>query len=348
VIDLRSDTVTTPTTEMRRAMAEAPVGDDLFGEDPTVNRLQERAAEIFEREDALFVPSGTMANQIAVKIHTRPGQEVILEARSHMFDWEMAMMAAFSGCQARPVTGKRGLLDWELIEGAISPDVYFRAKTGLVALENTHNMAGGTVMTPAETRAIVDRIHHRNLPVHLDGARIFNAGVYLDAGVADLSRGCDSVMFCLSKGLSAPVGSVLLGDSDFVAEARSVRKMMGGGMRQAGIIAAAGLMALEMMPERLIDDHENARLLAESLVELRHFDVDLDSVQTNIVVCDLRSCTSEGVIGALAEQDVLAVPIGPAQIRLVTHRCVSRKDTLQAIDILRRLDRAGFPSSNEC
>jgi threonine aldolase len=319
-------------------MADAPVGDDLFGEDPSVNRLQRRAAELFDREDSLFVPSGTMANQIAVKVHTKPGQEVILEARSHMFDWEMAMMAALSGCQARPVQAENGLLDWEGIEAAISPDVYFRAQSGLVALENTHNMAGGTVMTKAETQEIVDQCHQRGLPVHLDGARIFNAAEYLNEPVAELSRGCDSVMFCLSKGLSAPVGSILLGDREFISEARSVRKMMGGGMRQAGIIAAAGLIGIEQMPSRLADDHEHARLLAEALKELEHFDVDLNSVQTNIVICNLGGCSSSGVIDALVEQGVLAVPIAPSQIRFVTHRCVSREDILKAINVLRKLD----------
>ena len=342
MIDLRSDTVTTPTDEMRRAMADAPVGDDLFGEDPTVNRLQERAAEIFEKEGALFVPSGTMANQIAVRLHTEPGQEVIVEAKSHMFDWELAMMAVLSGCQARPVQGRNGLLTWPEIESAISPDVYYRANTGLVALENTHNMEGGTVMTRAQTEEIVDMTHQRKLPLHLDGARIFNASVYLGESVAELTRECDSVMFCLSKGLSAPIGSVLLGSSDFIDEARSVRKMMGGGMRQAGIIAAAGLIAIEEMPARLAEDHENARLLAEAVAELRHFDLDCPSVQTNIVVCDLNRVGSAKVIEMLSQQGVLAVPLGPARIRFVTHRNVSRRDTLTAIKILRRLDQEGF------
>ena len=338
MIDLRSDTVTLPTSGMRSAMASAKVGDDLFGEDPTVNRLQEMAAELFGREDALFTPSGTMANQIAVKVHTRPGQEVIVEARSHMFDWEMAMMAALSGCQARPVEGQGGFLSWSQIENAISPPVYYRAQTGLLALENTHNMAGGTVMTSEQTETIVTEAHRRGLPVHLDGARVFNAAAALDESVADLSADCDSVMFCLSKGLSAPVGSLLLGSRAFVQEARSVRKMMGGGMRQAGVIAAAGIIALQEMPARLKEDHDHARILAEALAELEHFQLDLESVQSNIVVAGVRGGGGEAAVDALTREGVLAVPIGPSEIRFVTHRGVQLDDVRKAIEILRRWD----------
>lgn len=339
VIDLRSDTVTKPTDAMRRAMANAPVGDDLFREDPTVNRLEESAAEIFEKESALFVPSGTMANQIAVKLHTNPGQEVILEARSHMFDWEMAMMAAFSGCLARPIPSTDGSVSWSEIERSIVPELYFRAQTGMIALENTHNMAGGTVMSRNQTELIVSKAHERGLPVHLDGARIFNASTFLGESVADLCRGFDSVMFCLSKGLCAPVGSILLSDTETIEEGRSVRKMLGGGMRQAGIIAAAGLIALKEMPKRLVEDHQNARQLAEALAELRHFSIDLKLVQTNIVVCTLREVRSDQVIEALAEHGVQAVAISPVEIRFVTHRDVSREDVSRAIEVLRKLDR---------
>jgi threonine aldolase len=328
-------------------MANAPVGDDLFGEDPTVNRLEEKAAETFEKESGLYVPSGTMANQIAVKLHTKPGQEVILEARSHMFDWEMAMMAALSGCLARPVKSRNGLLEWSEIELAISPKVYFRAQTGLISLENTHNMAGGTVMTSAQTAEIVQRAHELELPVHLDGARIFNAAICLGESVADLARGCDTVMFCLSKGLSAPVGSLLLSSSELIKEARSIRKMMGGGMRQAGIIAAAGLIALEEMTKRLEEDHLNARQLAEALNELEHFSINPDSVQTNIVVCGLNQVRSDLVVEALSRNGVLAVAIGPRQIRFVTHRNVTREGTCQAIEVLRRLDQEGFAKMNQ-
>lgn len=331
-IDLRSDTVTTPTPEMRRAMAEAEVGDDVYGEDPTVNRLQERAAEIFEKEAALFVPTGTMGNQIAVKVHTQPGQEVIVEERGHILNYEMAMLAVLSGCLPRPLRGDRGRLTWSQIEAVLSPDVYYRARTGLIALENTHNMAGGTVMTAEQTRIVAAEAHARALPVHLDGARIFNAAAALGASVSDLSRDCDSVMFCLSKGLSAPAGSVLLGSRPFIEEARRVRKMMGGGMRQTGVLAAAGLVGLESMPERLHQDHENARLLADALTELAGFRVDLDSVQTNIVIVDLENQTSADLLQKLKERGILAGPTSPHQIRFVTHKDVRREDILRVIE----------------
>ena len=251
LIDLRSDTVTRPTVAMRRAMAEAEVGDDVYGEDPTVNRLEARAAEVFEREAAIFVPTGSMGNQIAVKLHTRPGQEVICESRSHVLDWEMAMLSAFSGVMPRTVTGERGVLIWETIRTGIGPKIYYRAPTGLVWIENSHNMAGGTVTPLPVLEGIWAGAREAGLPVHLDGARVFNAAVALGVSVAELTAGFDTVMFCLSKGLGAPVGSMLLGSRALIDRARSVRKALGGGMRQAGVLAAAGLLALEEGPERL-------------------------------------------------------------------------------------------------
>src|SRR5574341_613946 len=227
MIDLRSDTVTKPTPAMRRAMSEAEVGDDVYGEDPTVNRLQERAAEIFEKEAAIFVPTGSMGNQIAVKLHTRPGQEVVIEERGHIYNFEMATMAAFSGCVARPVHSHdgSGILKWEEIAGAIHANAaYYVAPTGLVAIENSHNLAGGSVMTRARTEEICERAHALKLPVHLDGARIFNAAVALHESVANLARPADSVMFCLSKGLGAPVGSMLLGARALIDQARVIRR----------------------------------------------------------------------------------------------------------------------------
>ncbi len=337
MIDLRSDTVTRPTPEMRKAMAEAEVGDDVFREDPTVARLQERAAELLGFEAALFVPSGTMGNQIAVKLHTRPGQEVVTEARAHIYNWEMATMAAFSGCLARPVAAPRGILTWELIEPVLSPPVYYRARTGLVTLENTHNMAGGTVMTVGETEAVVRGARRRSLPVHLDGARIFNAGAALGESAARLAAGCDSVMFCLSKGLAAPVGSLLLGSRDFVEEAWVVRKMLGGGMRQVGVLAAAGLVALETMPSRLAEDHDNARRLALGLADLPGCGVDPESLRTNIVMLDLEKRSSRAVLEALRGEGVLAVATGPRQVRFVTHKDVTRRDVDRALEAVRRV-----------
>src|SRR5512135_918976 len=286
-IDLRSDTVTRPTEEMRVAMATAQVGDDVYGEDPTVNRLQERAAEIIGKEAALFVPSGTMGNQIAIRLHTRPGQEVITESASHVYNYELAAMSALSGVMARPVAAADGILSWPQIEAAIRARIYYVAQTGLIVIENTHNMAGGTVYTPDQTAAICGHAHAAGLPVHLDGARIFNAAAALGVDAAVLSRPCDSVMFCLSKGLGAPVGSMLAGSKEFIERARSVRKLFGGGMRQVGVLAAAGLIALEKMPKRLGEDHDNAALLARLLERIEVLDVDPARVRTNVVIVGL-------------------------------------------------------------
>lgn len=323
LIDLRSDTVTKPTPAMRAAMAAAEVGDDVYAEDPTVNKLEARAAEIFAREAAIFVPSGTMGNQIAIHLHTRPGQEIVCESRAHILDWEMAMMSAFSGCLPRTVAGERGILTWDRIKAALAPKSYYRATTGLIALENSHNMAGGTV-TPLD---IYDEIwagaRDAGLPTHLDGARIFNASVALGVPVAELTAGFSSVMFCLSKGLCAPVGSMLVGSRKFIERARSVRKMLGGGMRQAGVLAAAGLIALEDMPKRLHEDHANAKLLAKRLAAIPHVELDPATVQTNIVIFKLRGVTDIApALAALKHRGVLAGAAASDQVRFVTHNDV--------------------------
>lgn len=337
MIDLRSDTVTCPTPAMRQAMANAPVGDDVFQEDPTVRLLQETAAEMFEKEAALFVPSGTMGNQIAVKLHTRPGQEVVTEARGHIYNYELAMLAAFSGCLARPITANQGRVTWSQIEPVLSPPVYYRAPTGLIALENTHNMAGGTILDQGEVETILSEAHERGLSVHLDGARIFNAAIASGRSVAELTRGFDSVMFCLSKGLSAPVGSLLLGSQAFIEAAWPVRKMLGGGLRQVGILAAAGLIALRDMPGRLVEDHDNARLLAEGLAELKAFSVEASTVQTNIVIADLVTMDSSTFLKSLAEKRVLAVPTGARQVRFVTHKDVNQAQVQEALQRIREV-----------
>ena len=252
LIDLRSDTVTKPTLEMRAAMAAAEVGDDVYGEDPTVNLLERRAAEIFGREAALFVPTGTMGNQIAIRTLTQPGQEVIAESRAHILDFEMATTAVFSGCLIRAVPAEGGILTWKHIEPAITPYGAFRAATGLIEIENTANLAGGRCLATFEVlEEIVAGASAHKLPLHLDGARIFNAAVALGVDVKALTRGFDTVMFCLSKGLGAPVGSMLVGSAERMARARVFRKALGGGMRQAGVLAAAGLIALEEGPKRL-------------------------------------------------------------------------------------------------
>ena len=339
LIDLRSDTVTRPTPAMYAAMAAAEVGDDVYGEDPTVNRLEARAAELFGREAAIFVPTGTMGNQIAIRLHTQHGQEVICEARSHILDWEMAMVAAFSGCVPRTVAGDRGVMRWERIARAIAPKIYYRAATGLIAIENTHNMAGGTC-TPLEAlEEIWAGARQAGLPTHLDGARVFNAAAALGVDVATLTRGFDTVMFCLSKGLGAPVGSMLVGSKEAMARARVYRKALGGGMRQAGVIAAAGLVALETMTERLQDDHANARMLAKVVAECKRVAIDLAAVQTNIVIFAVSDGNAAGLVAALKERGILASAIGPEHVRLVTHYDVSREDCESCAAVLRELLR---------
>ena len=320
-------------------MAEAEVGDDVYGEDPTVNRLQERAAEIFEKDAALFVPTGSMGNQTAVKLHTRPGQEVIIEERGHIYNFEMATMSAFSGALARPVKSNdgSGILTWDEIASALhSNSAYYVAPTGLIALENSHNLAGGSVLTRERTEDVCARAHEKNLPVHLDGARIFNAAAALGETVANLARPADSVMFCLSKGLGAPVGSMLLGTRAFIDEARVVRKMLGGGMRQAGVLAAAGLVALEESPKQLPEDHANAKRLAEGVAELPGVKIDPEKVVTNIVIFDVAETgqTADAICAQLREHGILASGLG-SSIRMVTHCDVAREDIERALRELR-------------
>jgi threonine aldolase len=341
IIDLRSDTVTKPTAEMRAAMAAAEVGDDVYLEDPTVNRLQERAAAIFGKEAALFVPSGTMGNQIAIRLHTSPGQEVITEQRGHIFNYELAAMAAISGVLARPVSAPDGILSWDLIRPAIAPKIYYRAPTGLITLENTHNMAGGTLYTAELTEDICRKAHEAGLPVHMDGARIFNAAVALGTDVASLSRSCDSVMFCLSKGLAAPAGSMLIGAAAFIERARRVRKMLGGGMRQVGVLAAAGMIALEKMPGRLQEDHKNARYLAELLSELPGLEVHPSKVQTNIVVVGVaRAGRDSGTFQTLLkEYGVLCGTVDETTLRLLTHVDVMHEHMLETARIFKNVLR---------
>jgi threonine aldolase len=341
VVDLRSDTVTRPSPAMRRAMAEAEVGDDVYREDPTVNRLQDRAAEIFAREAALFVPSGTMGNQAAIKVHTRPGQEIICEERAHIFNFEMAMTAAFSGCLVRTLRAEDGILTWDLIAPHIRGRGDHRARTGLVELENTSNLAGGSVYPLAVSDEICDRTHQAGLPVHLDGARIFNANVALGRSVVELTRKFDSVMFCLSKGLGAPVGSMLVGSKEFIEEARLCRKMLGGGMRQAGVLAAAGLIALEEGPKRLHIDHENARFLAQGLAEIPGIKINPDKVVTNILFFEVPGTGHAPVelSQRLAAEGVLANPGTPTSIRMVTHLDVDRAACARALEVLRQVLR---------
>lgn len=340
-VDLRSDTVTKPTPEMRRAMAEAEVGDDVYGEDPTVNRLEKRAAEIFGREAAIFVPSGTMGNTIAIKLHTKPGQEVICEERGHIYVYEMAMLSWFSGCVAHTLPAPHGILTWDLVKRWIAPRIYYRAQTGLISLENTHNMAGGSVYPQDVSDEICDRAHEMEIPVHLDGARIFNAAAALGKPVNEITKKFDSVMFCLSKGLGAPVGSMLVGSRTFIDEARACRKALGGGMRQAGVLAAAGLIALEKHTGRLTEDHANAKFLAEGLSRIPGIKIDPATVATNIVIFDITGTGmgSGDFTRKMYERNVIAGDVNNELVRLVTHMDVDRAGCERALEVVSEICR---------
>lgn len=346
IIDLRSDTVTKPSPAMCQEMAAAEVGDDVFGEDPAVNELQEKVAKLFGREAALFVPSGVMGNQIAIKVHTRPGDEVILEESCHIFNHEMGMMAAFAGVIPRPIPTQDGFLTARDIKRAIRPKLYYLARTGLITLENTHNMKGGRIYPLAQMREVLELAHSEGIPVHLDGARIFNAAVATGKSVQELTQDFDSVMFCLSKGLGAPVGSMLVGSNALIEQARRIRKMLGGGMRQVGVLAAAGLYALEYNLEKLKEDHQKAQLLASELRKIR--EVVLEPVETNIVIFEIRSMATSELVAKLGERGALCLSIGPNQIRLVTHLDVSRQDVLEAAQHIRELaDKILFVGGNQ-
>ena len=328
MIDLRSDTVTRPTAAMRRAMSEAEVGDDVYQEDPTVNRLEARAAEIFGKEAALFVPTGTMGNTIAIKLNTEAGQEVICEARGHVLNYELSMTAWFSGCLIRAIPAEDGILSWSAIKKEYRPLGPHWAPTGCIELENTHNMAGGTVYPQAVLDEICDEAHNLGLKVHLDGARVFNASAASGTPVRDITAKIDTVMFCLSKALGAPVGSMVAGTQKDMDRARLYRKRLGGGMRQAGVLAAAGLIALEETPKRLPEDHANAKFLAQGLSALSGIIVDPAKVVTNIVVFDVSATgvPAAAISKELKDRSVLINPINATTMRAVTHYDVSRED----------------------
>jgi len=341
MIDLRSDTVTRPSDKMRAAMAAADVGDDVFGDDPTVNRLQQRSCEVFEKGASIWVPTGCMANAIAVKIQTKPGQEIITEDRGHILNHELGSAAVISGVTIRAVKSGDGSghLTWEEIAPHLHIDPpYYQSATGLICLENTHNFAGGSVMAADDCADICAKAKEAGLPVHLDGARIFNASMALSSSVAELTRGCDTVMFSLSKGLGAPAGSVLLGTEDLIDEARIWRKRLGGGMRQIGILAAAGLVALEDGPQRLHEDHANAKRLAEGLAEIDGVSVDPEKVKTNIVIFDISATkkTANQLVIGLKENGILAIGFG-SLIRMVTHLDISKRDIDTTIGAVKRL-----------
>ncbi len=338
-IDLRSDTVTLPTPEMRRAMMEAEVGDDVYGEDPTVNRLQALAAELTGKEAALFVTSGTQGNMVSILTHCGRGDEVIVGDRSHTYLYEQGGMAQLGGIHPRVIPNRpNGTLDPEDVLNAIRPENIHFPRSRLLILENTHNFCYGSPITPEYTREIGQLVHERGLRLHIDGARIFNAAVALGVDVKALVEPADSVTFCLSKGLSAPVGSVVCGSREFIEEAKRVRKVLGGGMRQAGVIAAAGIIALTKMVDRLAEDHANARRLAEGLANIPAFEVALDRIRTNIVYFDVvNGRTAQELVERAREAGVLLLAMGPYRIRAVTHYGIEAHHIHEALNILEHI-----------
>jgi len=333
IIDLRSDTVTLPTEEMLRAMGEAELGDDVYQEDPTVNHLEALSAKLLGKEAALLTASGTMSNLIAVLTHTSRGEEVIVGSEAHMFWYEVGGAATLAGVSLHTVPNREdGTIAPHDLEQAVRPDNIHHPKTTLLCLENTHNRCGGTVLTPQYMRSIAETARRRGLKIHLDGARIFNASVALKLGAKELAEHCDSVCFCLSKGLSAPVGSLICGSREFITEARKWRKMLGGGMRQAGVIAAAGIVALETMINRLAEDHATARRLAEGLSRMAGIKVSLEKVETNIVYFELaEKIPVTEFIGKLASNGVKLSHFGGQRFRAVTHRMLTAADIDQAL-----------------
>lgn len=324
---------------MKEAMKNANVGDDVYREDPTVNQLEGLAAEKLRKEAALFVPSGTMGNLIAVLTHCQRGDEVILEIDSHIYFYEVGGMSAVAGVIPRLIIGDKGILDPQDVKRALRDDNFHFPKTTLICLENTHNRAGGTIISPKLTEEICQLAHQRNIAVHLDGARIFNAAIALNIEPALLTKNVDSVMFCLSKGLSAPVGSILAGSKEFIQRARKNRKMLGGGMRQAGILAAAGIIAIENMVERLGEDHKNARILGEGLADIDRIKVDLETIQTNMVNIDLRESGMDTFqfLPKLTEYNILGLPRPPTKVRLVTHYGISEEDIYATIKAIKEI-----------
>jgi len=342
-IDLRSDTLSQPTPEMRRAMAEAVLGDDVYGEDPTVNQLQETAAALMGKEAALFVPSGSMGNCAALLCHCVPGREVICEASSHVVTYELASLCVFGGLLPREIPGGRGRMDPAAVAACIQPPVYYRSPVGLICLENTHNMAGGALLDLDYLAALRELADKHGLPIHLDGARIFNAAVALGVAPRQIAAAADSVMFCLSKGLCAPVGSILAGRRAFIEQARVHRKRLGGGMRQAGVLAAPGLVALETMPARLADDHHKIRMIAEMLREYDFIRFDPETARTNILVFEVvhPARTSADLLAWLAERGVIGSGFGP-RIRLVTYQDITFEMIDRCLEIFRDIFRAHF------
>ena len=337
--DFRSDTVTVPTQEMRAAMYTAEVGDDVLGEDPTIKHLERLAAEKVGKEAALFVTSGTQGNLVAVLTHTKRGDEVLMESEAHIYYYEVGGMAALGGVIPRLIQGSAGIITPDALRKALrGENIHFPTPT-LLCIENSHNRAGGTIWTPEQVEAVAEVARERGLQVHMDGARVFNAAIAQNCAVSKLVTPVDSVMFCLSKGLGAPVGSILAGSAEFISRARKWRKMLGGGMRQAGVLAAAGVVALESMTERLVDDHTLAWKIGQAISVIPHLSVDLERLKTNIVIAEVDSAwgTAEKLIKALAAEEILASGFGPQTVRFVTHKDVGNVDADKLVDALKRV-----------
>lgn len=339
LLDFRSDTVTLPTEKMLEEMVKAPLGDDVYGDDETVNKLESMAAEMMGKEAALLVPSGTMGNLIAVMTHTIPGQEIILEESSHIYLYEVAGIARVAGVQARTIKGEYGALNVGDIEAAIRIDNIHFPETGLICLENTHNMSGGAAIPLDKMEEVSKLGKSKKIPLHLDGARIFNAAEALQVEVKEIAKYVDSVMFCLSKGLCAPIGSILVGKKAFIDKARKFRKMLGGGMRQAGIIAAAGIVALEEQSKRLQEDHSNAKFLAEKLREIKGVEVEIEKVHSNIINVDFYNTdiSIPDLVNRMKDKGILVNGRNNRLIRFVTHHGVSKSDIIDAVALIKQI-----------
>lgn len=340
-IDLRSDTVTKPTAEMRKAMYDAEVGDDVFGDDPTVNRLEETAAEMLGKEAALYVSSGTLGNQIAIQTLTRPGDEIILEQQSHIYLYEGAGHSVYAGVQTQTLPGVRGAMSLADVREAIREPNIHHPRTGLICVENTHNKAGGTILGLDHLRELASIAREHQIPIHMDGARLFNAVVASGHKAPAFTQHVDTVQVCLSKGLSAPVGSILAGSQEVIERARYIRKRMGGGMRQVGVIAAPALIALTQMVERLAEDHQNAKILATGLAEIDSVQLDVSTVETNIVIIDVTKTgiSSVELVDRLRTEGVWCADFGPGLVRFVTHKDVDRAQVQEALAIIHRVVR---------
>ncbi len=338
LIDLRSDTVTKPSTAMRLAMMEAEVGDDVYGEDPTVNKLQQKVAQMFGKEAALFVPTGVMGNQVCIRTHKNHGDEIIADEDSHIFVYENAAPATLSGVSIKTIPNKMGVITAQQIQEAIRPNAYYLPKTKLICLENTHGRSGGTIFPLDEIKNIYQLARERNIKLHLDGARIWNASVETGISLNEYAQYFDSIMVSFSKGLGAPIGSMIISDQEFIERALVYRKMFGGGMRQVGIIASAGLYAIENNINRLKEDHKKAKLLADGLKNLKTFKFNIESVQTNMVIIDIQiDKTQQEILGLLKSNGILLTPERNRSLRAVTHLDVSFEDIEQVVRVFQTI-----------